>query len=254
MIQYLFLTLLSSSFASEILTFKEINAIKKGHKVSKTKKKTISKSKSNTKLQKELDETKKILEGYRYVDSIRSKRPLIMSSTMINEADYIGATSLLAIMATNTPTRTSFTNLMGVDLPKDSKILCDVFTKYKRICGDCTRIIIHGKGHTIKAKLHNKDGSICTTGKVSDDKEKYLTGILLTEMAKGALAVSQSSIPTISGSIIKNTAKNKIAQGLINTGDEATDLMRKEYETTESIVTLDKGQQVVIQFIEEFKL
>jgi hypothetical protein len=235
--------------ASDVLSFREIAKLqaKKINLYSKPVKKKKS-------LKSELKEMKKKLESYRYMARMQLKTPLILSENIISEATMIGAVTTQAIMASNTPKTTILSNIQGVDLPLDTKILCLVHAKYKRICGTCNRIIISGIGYDINAELQNKDGSSCVIGKLSDDKEKYLTGILISEMAQGALALSQSSIPTISGNLIESTAKNKIAAGLINTGSEATDLLKEEYQTSEPIVTLAPNTQVIVQFIKGFSL
>jgi len=235
--------------ANETLTFAEIKRIQ-------LKSKSLIKSNPTKKsdLVKELSTVNKKLEAYREYARIRRKRPIMMKASLIAEADYIGAETTLAIMATSTIKTTVLSNLKGVDLPDDAKIICKVYAKYKRICGECTRIIINGVGHDIEAELNNKDGSSCVIGEISDDKEKYMTGILISEMAQGALAISQSSTPTIIGNIVQNTARNKINQGLQNTGRVATDLMKDEFKTSEAIITLAPNSPVVLLFKKGFEL
>lgn len=247
---FIFLFSLIQISASEfVLTFDEI----KSSKFKKVKKKKIRKTRHKN-YKKELDLANKKLEAYRYVTKMQLRSPIVMSSLLINEADQLGATTIQKIMATNSPSQVILSKLIGVSLPKNSKVVCQVIAKFKRICGECTRIIVDGKGHDIMATLYNKDGSQCVIGKVSDDKEKYLSGILISEMAQGALALSQSSIPTVGGNLISNTGSNKVSQGLINTGGELTSIMKEEYKTTEPIVTLDKGSRVIVQFKKEFSL
>jgi hypothetical protein len=242
--------LLQDAFSkSKTLTFKEIKK-EQGQKQRKLKSKRNIKKVSKS----EFERTKKLLEAYRYRASLQQNNPIILTKNIINEADFIGARTTQAILATNTKGMTVLSHLEGADLPEGTKILCDVYTKYKRICGDCTRIIINGKGHDIQASLHNKDGSNCVIGQVSDDKEKYLTGIFLSEMAKGAIALSRSSIPTIGGNLIRNNARNKIGQGLINTAGEVTELMKEEYQTSEPIVTYPANSKVIVQFRKGFSL
>jgi hypothetical protein len=242
---WLFLLFPFSLNASDILTFDEIKYMQSGTKKSPLK---------NKSLKQELKETKKKLEAYRYVSKLQVHRPLILSEQLIPEAGLIGATTTQAIMASNTPSSIVLSNLKGVGLPQDSKILCQVFAKYKRICGKCQRIIINNIGYDIEADLQNKDGSHCVIGELSDDKEKYLTGIGISEMAQGALALSQSSIPTVGGNLLQNTPRNKIAQGLTNTGSAASELLKEEYQTSEPIVTLPPNINVVLQFKQGFSL
>lgn len=253
----LYILLISFLWAGEhTLTFEEIEKMTatKKEKKSKVLRKIKVQTESKSELKKQLKEAQKLLDAHRYVAKMQLKRPLILKETLIKEAQMIGAKTLQAIMASNTKSSVILSNLKGIDIPNDSKLVCDVYAKYKRICGSCNRIIINGEGHNIEATLNNRDGSNCVIGKLSDDREKYLTGVAFSQMAQGALAISQSSIPSIGGSIIENTARNKISQGIINTADEATELMKEEYQTSESIVTLPPNSEVIVLFKKGFSL
>lgn len=207
-----------------------------------------NKAQINKDLKKQLDEANKLLESYRYVTHNQIKEPIIYSEQTVNEADIIGGENLLTIRATNYPTKTVISNLKGTNLPSDSKIVCDVYSKYKRACGHCSRLIVDGVGYDIDASLNNRDGSSCVIGELSDDGETYLAGVFISEMAKGAAAISQSSIPTIGGNVIEASAKNKILQGLINTSDESTDYLREQLKTKEPIVLVKQRTNITIYF------
>lgn len=241
------------SFSQEILTFDEIrNANSSSPRA--VKKHVVKKSKKSKNLEKELKETKEKLESYRYMAKMRVKTPLILSEIVIGEGESVGAKTVLGIMATNASTTITLNEIRGVDLPRDAKIRCQVISKYRRICGTCNRLIINGVGKDIKAELKNRDGTNCVIGSVSEDEEKYLTGMAVTELAKGALAISQSSIPTVGGNLIKSSAKTKLAQGGINLADTATDIFKEKYQTKEPIVTAPKGTEVIVQFNERVEL
>ena len=233
-----------------VLTFDEVRTQLSGVKKEKKKKKTglIDSVLENGKLRKELRETKKRLDAYRYITKLRRNGPFIMKSLVIEEASMIGAQTQGAIRATGQVSRVILSNLKGVDLPADSKISCEVRAKYKRICGSCTRLIIDGKGQDIDATLHNKDGSNCAVGELYDQDEKYLVGALISAGAKGALAVSQSSIPTVGGNLIENSVSNKYKQAAIGVADEATDMFRERANTEEATVFLERNQRVVVFF------
>lgn len=236
-----------NSFSSEILSFKEINDIKAPKKVRKAKPK-------NLKDKQKIQELERKLEAYRYVNKMQLRDPIVMNEVLVEEASLVAGKTTQAIYATNTQSRVIISNIKGSMIPANSKIICEVYAKYKRICGSCNRAIINGTGYDIDATLNNKDGSNCAVGEISDDKEKYMTGIFLSEMAQGALAISQSSLPTITGNAIENSARNKISQGLINTGNEATDILKEEYKTAEPIVSLPQFSNVIIQFNSELKI
>jgi len=239
-----------------VLTFDEITTSMSGPKRTSDKgiKKKKSRSNNNSALKKELKEANELLESYRYMAKNQLRDPIIMMENVVEEADIIGGSNSLTIRATSVPTPTVVTNLKGTDLPSDAKIVCNIYTKYKRVCGRCNRLIINGEGHDIDASLYNRDGSNCAIGELSDDGESYLVGIGITEMVKGAAALSQSSIPTVGGNIIEASAKNKILQGLINTSDEATDLMKDQFETKEPIVLIKRNSNLAIYFNKGVKL
>lgn len=254
----LFLIISTDAFGAKTLTFDEIkliqSAITKEKVVTSKKTKKVNKGKSKKAIQKELNETKEKLESYRYMAKMQLKKPFIMSEVFIGEGEYLGAKTSLTIMATNTASVITLDSIVGVDLPEGVKVLCQVIAKYKRVCGVCTRLIIDGRGIDILADLKNKDGSNCALGDMTDGKEKYLTGIMATELAQGALAISQSSIPTSQGNIIRNSADNKIKQGLINTAQTTVDLLKEEYKTHEPIVMIKRGEKVVLQFRKAVRL
>lgn len=239
------------------LTFDEIkliqSSIKKDRKISKNKVKKRTKRHSNRKslngkAQKELENLRKEIAFRKELDKQLLKKPIILSSLVIGEGEYLKATASLGAMATNSQSNLILSDIVGADLPKGSKISCQIVAKYKRVCGICDRLIIDGEGHDIKADLLNRDGTQCAIGNIADDKELFLTGIAVSELAQGALAISQTSIPTVGGNLIQNTARNKITQGLINTGNEATELMKDEFRTREPIVILPQNSTVLVQF------
>jgi hypothetical protein len=251
--KFLLLLLITTSRPG-ILTFDEIN-----HKLSGQKKETVKEDTKKptgklSKLQKENEQLKDKLDAYRYVSRLQLNVPYILKEFAVNEADIIGATTSLSIRATSTGTPVTLTNIEGSNLPKDSKIICNVIVKYKRVCGPCTRIVIDGVGYDINAEIRNKDGSSCAIGELSDDGKKYLTGLAISEMAQGALAVSQSSLPTFGGNILENNASNRIKQGMINVGDETSDIFREKMRTQEPIVFISRGEKVAVYFKKGLRL
>lgn len=247
----LFIVPLLANASGNILTFDEINN-KKAAPVRKTKKQ--AKKANSRSAEKELEETKKQLDAYRYRASLQIRKPIVLGAPMIGEGDLVGAKTAAGVMATNTPTKIYLSNIVGVDLPTGSKISCTIIAKYKRVCGSCDRLIIDGRGIDISADLLNRDGSSCVIGELSSDGELYMTSIAISELAQGALAVSQSSIPTIGGNIIQNSAANKINQGLINVGGEATEMFKEKYKTEEPIVLVKRKTDVIVQFNERVEL
>jgi len=91
-------------------------------------------------------------------------------------------------------------------------------------------------------------------GELIDGKDRYISGILLSEAATGALSLAQNSIPTVGGNLVRASAKNALIQAGLNTGQAVTDLMKKEYESSESLVLLKKNSDVMISFNEGINL
>lgn len=241
---------LSGSLPAGTLTFKEIKILqeKEGGKKTRNKDKNTHNMRSGQALKKELDATSKKLEAYRYIDSLRANTPIIDDGFFIGEGQLIGAKIEIGVLATNVAKMISVVSFRGVDLPKGSKIRCSVYAKYKRVCGKCNRLVINGVGQTIDADLLNRDGTQCVIGELIDGKDRYISGILLSEAASGAISLAQSSVPTVGGNLVKVSAKNALIQAGLNTGEAVTDLMKKEYESSESLVLLKSGSDVIISF------
>ena len=255
----LLMTIISHS-KGEILTFDSINTQMAGTEKVKAKPKTNSPNngkeyrKDIKVLRDELKETRKKLDSYRYVTGLQMSKPFIMKEEIVGPAEIIGATTQLSIRATPQPSTVLLTDLKGSDLPADAKIECEVVGKYKRICGQCSRLILDGKSHQIRAELRNRDGSNCAIGELSDDGETYMVGVAFSELAQGALAISQTSIPTVGGNLIENSASNKLRQGAINLAGEGTEIFKERMRTQEPIVFLERGSQVAVYFIEGVNL
>lgn len=231
-------------FSQEVLTFDEIELSNKPkNKVHKVKKKKNINQDKN--LKKELAQTKKLLDSYRYISKMQLKNPIFLNYLEINEGEFVRASSLFSIFATKTPSKATFNNIEGANLPSNSKIICTVATKYKRICGKCNRLIIDGQGYDIDADIRNPH---CITGELISKKDEHLKGMLISELSKGALAISQDSRPTLSGNVLKSNPKNMLTQGLINTANEATSLLKDEYQNAETIVKLKRKSKVIIHF------
>ena len=242
----------------EILTFDQIKLEMSGVKKTETKKvkkeKTPKDNSNNKRLKKELEEANKKLDAYRYVNQLRSNKPFIMKELIVGDGDIIGGQTLLATRATATTSQLVVSNLVGTNLPKDAKIECTVITKYKRVCGPCTRLIIDGKATEIQAVLRNKDGSECAIGEISDDGQLYAAGTLLAEFSRGVLAVSQTALPTLGGNLVEASTKNKIKQGLINVGGEVSDQLSENLKTQEPVVFINKNERVTVYFVKGVEL
>jgi len=107
------------------------------------------KSSSYVTVKKELAVTRKKLEAYRYMDSLRANAPIIDDEIFIGEGQLIGAKVEIGVLATNVAKMINIVSFKGVDLPPGSKIRCSVYAKYKRVCGKCNRLVINGIGRTL---------------------------------------------------------------------------------------------------------
>jgi hypothetical protein len=78
--------------------------------------------------------------------------------------------------------------------------------------------------------------------------------MIASSFARGSIELSQSRIATLGGEMKLNIAKNRYLEGILNSADEATDLMKKEMQTTEPKVYVKAGKEVLIYFNQRFKI
>lgn len=142
-------------------------------------------------------------------------------------------------------------------LPEGTILSCLGMTKYKRVIAGCNRLITPGAAgeeYDVETSVLNTDGTAGLTGEYYSGKELYVAGMIAASFARGSIELSQSRIATTGGEMKVNSAKNRYLEGILNSADEASDLMKKEMQTTEPKVFVKAGKEVLIYFNQRFKI
>jgi hypothetical protein len=142
-------------------------------------------------------------------------------------------------------------------LPEGTILSCMGMTKYKRVIAGCNRLITPGaigEEYEVETSVLNTDGTAGLTGEYYSGKELYVAGMIASSFARGSIELSQSRIATIGGEMKVNSAKNRYLEGILNSADEAADLMKKEMQTTEPKVFIKAGKDVLVYFNQRFKI
>ena len=141
--------------------------------------------------------------------------------------------------------------------PDGTLFNCLGMTKYKRVIAGCNRIITPGAAgdeYSVEVSLLNTDGTAGLTGEYYSGKELYVAGMIASSFARGSIELSQTRLATAAGELKVNSARNRYLEGVLNSADEASDLMKKEMQTTEPKVFISAGKEVLIFFNQRFKI
>ncbi len=142
-------------------------------------------------------------------------------------------------------------------LPEGTVLSCLGMTKYKRVVAGCSRLITSGstgEEYEVSTSVLNTDGTAGLKGEYYTGKELYVAGMIASSFARGSIELSQSRIATLGGEMKLNSAKNRYLEGILNSADEASDLMKKEMQTSEPKVFIPAGKEVLIYFNQRFKI
>lgn len=195
----------------------------------------------------------KIIEQYR-------DRPAIWDFTLtydIKTASVLRGKLLNSIVSTNLESPLVVEVFPDQGLPEGTIISCLGMTKFKRVIAGCSRMITPGSAgneYDVEISLLNTDGTAGLTGEYYSGKELYVAGMIASSFARGSIELSQSRIATAGGELKLNSAKNRYLEGILNSADEATDLMKKEMQTTEPKVYIGAGKEVLVFFNQRFKI
>jgi len=242
--------------SQEVIMFK-----KRRKRVNHTKSKVVLNDKASTKksvikkkdgkitaLKKHNELLVKKLNAYKIMALTRIDSMSVWESgPKLRRGDMIPGELMLSVLSTNMGSPI-IVDVTHTSLPGGGKILCTGTTKHKRVMAYCDTLITPYDEIEINATLLDADGSHGMMGKISTGKEKYLAGIAMSEMAQGALTIMQDRTKTINGSFTNPSAKNAILQGLANTGNSATDIMKESMTTEEPKVFIQRGKRVIVFF------
>lgn len=142
-------------------------------------------------------------------------------------------------------------------LPAKTLFSCKGVTKYKRVMGACNKLILPQKDeeYEVQVGLLNLDGSSgLSADEVYTGKEEYIAASIATAFSKGLIELKMERLASPLGELTANTAKNRVTNGLLNSLDETSNIMKDEMQTKEPKVYIKAGRPVLIYFFERFKL
>lgn len=142
-------------------------------------------------------------------------------------------------------------------LPSKTLLSCKGVTKYKRVMAACDKLILPDKDEEYKVQvgLLNLDGSSgLKADEVYTGKEEYVAATIATAFSKGLIELKTERLASPFGELTANTAKNRVMNGLMNSLDETSDIMKNEMQSKEPKVFINSGRPVLIYFYERFKL
>ncbi|MFA5582621.1 MAG: TrbI/VirB10 family protein [Bacteriovoracaceae bacterium] len=195
-----------------------------------------------------------ILESNKRLTSLlqsRSGVPVIWEQrSKILTGKVFRGTLLNSIVSTNLSSPVIVMAHPNQGLPLKTKFSCQGTTQNKRVLTICNKMVTTEKEIPIQAQLLNMDGSSGLEGIYDDAKEQLITGSVLSSFAQGMLSGAQSRVGTTFGAVRDDSVKNQILQGFIESGRTTSDLLLDEMKSTEPIVTVEAGEEVLIYFME----
>ncbi len=240
----------------------QVNLIPRGERQEKNitpKKMVVKKQNTNRSLKEVSDLNTSSQKLDQFLDKYR-ERPAIWDFT--NTYDF-KTSSVLRGRVLNSIVSTNLESPLVVEvhpdqgLPEGTILSCLGMTKYKRVIAGCNRLITPGSDgdeYDVETSVLNTDGTAGLTGEYYSGKELYVAGMIASSFARGSIELSQSRIATAAGEMKVNSAKNRYLEGILSSADEATDLMKKEMQTSEPKVFVKAGKEVLIYFNQRFKI
>jgi len=142
-------------------------------------------------------------------------------------------------------------------LPEKTLFSCKGVTKYKRVLAACNKLIIPEKDeeYEVQVGLLNLDGSSgLRADEVYTGKEEYIAATIATAFSRGLIELKTERLASPLGELTANTAKNRLTNGLLNSLDETSNIMKDEMQSKEPKVYIKAGRSVLIYFYERFRL
>lgn len=230
--------LINNAYALSTFSKKEKKTIKKNRKLVKT---------SNSIPSKELDFYKARVRSLELMQKAKPTYPDIDDEfSLFNIGDLVGGKLMFSILSTNLGAPIVIIPDKKAGLPFGAKFHCQGSTKFKRVVGECNKLIIDGEVIPLSAQILADDGTYGLRGDFYSGQEEYVAGMIISEATKGLLAVQQTTLNTELGTVTTNTAKNAILQGLVNSADQTTDLLREQMQTKEPKVFVKSNTRAVL--------
>jgi hypothetical protein len=215
--------------------------------------KTATNNGSNSR-RRENDILKKMYEQNKKINALlkrKSEVPYIWEGrSKILTGRVFKGTLLNSINSTNlsSPVLVKAHPEQGLDV--GSKFACFGTTAHKRVQVICNKLVSNSGERRINALVLNMDGSSGLVGKYDDGKEDLITGAIISDFTQGVLSASKSRFVTSIGELEDASVKNKVFQGLINSGQTTSDILLEDMKNKEPVVTVEAGTQVLIYFQE----
>lgn len=258
-ILFIFIFLIPLSLLAQDEDFKIIGPKKKAE-VSKNVDNSVKKKKSQTpesdvlkKLEQQAEKTNQLLGRFQNKSAVWD---------FTNEFDFKTGTVIRGILL-NSVVSTNLESPLLVEvssneiLPLKTLLSCKGVTKYKRVMAACDRLILPDKDEEYKVQvgLLNLDGSSgLKADEVYTGKEEYVAATIATAFSKGLIELKTERLASPLGELTANTAKNRVMNGLLNSLDETSDIMKNEMQSKEPKVFIKSGKPVLIYFYERFKI
>ncbi len=138
-------------------------------------------------------------------------------------------------------------------VPAGTKFSCSGVTKHNRVITACNLMITDHGEFEVSTILLNTDGSAGLRGEVYDSREAYMAASVATGLAKGVIVGAQDRIATNLGEVTPNSIKNMTLQGILEAGNEASEILKNEARDKENIVSVNAGTKVLIYFKRRFQ-
>lgn len=139
----------------------------------------------------------------------------------------------------------------GQGLEAGTKFACEGVSQNRRIHTKCQKMIVDNREVQVSAQLLNTDGTAGLVGEIKDGKEDMVLAALASNFSQGMLSAAQSRVSSPYGTQLDSTLKNQLMQGLINSGETASDIFLEEMRGITPVVTVQAGEEVLVYFQEE---
>jgi hypothetical protein len=216
-------------------------------KQSETKKNATKRKRGKSQYVKTLESQNKL---YKSIAMMRLSTPYVWEeSTIIKATEVIRGRLKFSILSTNLASPMDISIPPCETFPDGAVIKCEGATSFRRVAGLCNHIVTPNYEVPIKAKILDLDGSFGLRGdKIYTGEEEFVAGIIASEMAQGAIAVSQYKQLSDLGLQAASIGKAQIAQGLINSADELTDILKEKMQSKIPKVFVEGGRDVLVYF------
>ncbi len=183
----------------------------------------------------------------------KSNRPLISDNSLeFVTGTVIKGQMLNSVVSTNLESPILVAPLAGERLGENSRFSCTGTTKHKRVIAACNLLVKNGREYEIETDILNLDGSSGIRGEYYEGQEGYVAGMLAAEIAKGIIGIPAAKINSQNGGMELPRHKNQLISGLLDGASLGTDTLKNQMNTTEPVVFINAGTQVLIYFKRRF--